>query len=93
MDYLILILTLLAIATSVLATLVFTLFGGLSKKKGQTTEKMSPFECGFSVKTQAAPPFSLQFFLVTIVFLVFDVELILLFPYLLNVNALSCPLA
>lgn len=56
-------------------------------------EKSSPFECGFIPQTQHRTPFSLHFFLITILFLVFDVELVLLFPFLLwpwiKVNFLS----
>lgn len=45
-------------------------------------EKLSPFECGFSPKLNSRINFSLQFFLITLIFLVFDVELILMFPFL-----------
>lgn len=45
-------------------------------------EKLSPFECGFIPKNNSRFHFSLQFFLITLIFLIFDVELVLLFPYL-----------
>nr|YP_006234410.1 NADH dehydrogenase subunit 3 [Bothriocroton undatum]AET63058.1 NADH dehydrogenase subunit 3 [Bothriocroton undatum] len=44
-------------------------------------EKLSPFECGFDPFSCSRMPFSLKFFFIGIVFLVFDVEIVIILPF------------
>nr|YP_010350035.1 NADH dehydrogenase subunit 3 [Aipysurus eydouxii]UOI66215.1 NADH dehydrogenase subunit 3 [Aipysurus eydouxii] len=42
--------------------------------------KLSPYECGFDPLGDARTPISIQFFLVAILFILFDLEIVLLLP-------------
>nr|YP_010570466.1 NADH dehydrogenase subunit 3 [Gigantidas vrijenhoeki]UZG65979.1 NADH dehydrogenase subunit 3 [Gigantidas vrijenhoeki] len=45
-------------------------------------EKVSPYECGFDPMLSARSSFSLRFFLLGVLFLVFDVEVVMVVPIL-----------
>nr|YP_008378719.1 NADH dehydrogenase subunit 3 [Abacion magnum]AFR77016.1 NADH dehydrogenase subunit 3 [Abacion magnum] len=65
---------------SLLALLLILIAKTTSFKILNNRHKNSPFECGFDPKTQARYPFSIQFFLIALIFLIFDIEITLMLP-------------
>nr|YP_008815695.1 NADH dehydrogenase subunit 3 [Engaeus lengana]AGZ13064.1 NADH dehydrogenase subunit 3 [Engaeus lengana] len=85
-----LIMLLILLLTLSICLLIMGISSNLSKKTILDREKMSPFECGFDPQSSARLPFSLRFFLISVIFLVFDVEITLLLP-LANTSPLTNP--
>ena len=72
-----------------LSVILIVLNALIAMKKGMEREKGSPFECGYDPKSSARVPFSLHFFLVAVIFLIFDVEITLILPMPILINLLS----
>nr|UXG57161.1 NADH dehydrogenase subunit 3 [Procecidochares utilis] len=70
----------------ILVNIVMFMSTILSKKMINDREKNSPFECGFDPKSSSRLPFSLRFFLITIIFLIFDVEITLILPMIMIIK-------
>ena len=52
-------------------------------------EKVSAYECGFNAFDDARMKFDVRFYLVAILFIIFDLEIALLFPWAVSFAALS----
>ena len=52
----------------------------MSYKTRYNSEKQSPFECGFDPSGKRRIQFCMKFFLIGVIFLIFDVEVALLLP-------------
>jgi NADH-quinone oxidoreductase subunit A len=65
----------------VVVTMVATHLLGPKRK---TKDKLTPFESGIEVIGNARQPFSIKYFLVAILFVLFDVEVIFMYPWAVN---------
>ena len=73
----------LTVATG-LALLLMTLgliIGRWQSKNGNDPQKLSPYECGFEAFEDSRMKFDVRYYLVAILFIVFDLEIAFLFPW------------
>lgn len=71
--------------------LVITIIIGsdLLGPKRKTADKLGNFESGIEVKGNARQPMAIKYFLVAILFVLFDVEVIFFYPYAVNFRSLG----
>nr|YP_010463194.1 NADH dehydrogenase subunit 3 [Bochrus foveatus]UUJ37718.1 NADH dehydrogenase subunit 3 [Bochrus foveatus] len=69
-----------------ITTMLMLMLTFLSKNSIMDRESMSPFECGFDPKSSARNPFSIQFFLIAVLFLIFDVEIAIIMPMMVTMK-------
>ncbi|HEX2581051.1 MAG TPA: NADH-quinone oxidoreductase subunit A [Dongiaceae bacterium] len=53
------------------------------------TEKLSPYECGFDAFDNARRQFDVRFYLVAILFIIFDLEVAFLFPWAVSLGRIG----
>nr|QIT06412.1 NADH dehydrogenase subunit 3 [Neelides sp. FZ-2019] len=69
-----------------LGSILILLNSLIGTKNAYSKEKMSPFECGFEPHSSARLFFSMRFYLIAIIFLIFDIELTLIIPVPFSIN-------
>ena len=53
------------------------------------SEKLSPYECGFEAFEDARMKFDVRYYLVAILFILFDLEIAFLFPWAVTLNEIG----
>lgn len=87
-EYLPIVLMFLMAAGFVAVTMVVTHWLGPKRK---TKVKLESFECGIESKGNARIPFHIKYFLVAILFVLFDVEVIFMYPWAVNFKEFGVP--
>jgi NADH-quinone oxidoreductase subunit A len=88
MDYLPIALMFVVALGFVATTMALTHYAG-PKRKTQT--KLEAFECGIESKGNARMPISIKYFLVAILFVLFDVEVIFMYPWAVKFQDMGIP--
>ena len=61
-------------------------FGRLATKNPRDVEKLSAYECGFEAFEDARARFDVRYYLVAILFIIFDLEVAFLFPWAITLT-------
>ena len=85
-DYLPIVILFVLAASFVVGTIILTHYLG---PKRSTDEKLDNFESGIEQVGNARRPFSIKFYLVAILFVLFDVEVIFFYPYAVKFKELG----
>jgi NADH-quinone oxidoreductase subunit A len=72
---------------------VFILAAAILAPKAPDTEKLSAYECGFNAFDDARMKFDVRFYLVSILFIIFDLEVAFLFPWAVTLMKLPADVA
>ena len=65
------------------------LIGKLLGPSKPDAEKLSPYECGFEAFEDARMKFDVRYYLVAILFILFDLEIAFLFPWAVSLDAIG----
>ena len=73
--------------------ILFTVLPMIIAPKAPDAEKLSTYECGFNAFDDARMKFDVRFYLVSILFIIFDLEVAFLFPWAITLIHVSAPVA
>ncbi len=77
------------IGIAVALAVVIVLASFLVARQNPDSEKLSPYECGFEPFADARSKFDVRFYLVSILFIIFDLEVAFLFPWAVSLGSIG----
>ncbi len=69
--------------------IVLLALGFLIGRGGKDDEKLSPYECGFEPFDDSRTKFDVRYYLVAILFIIFDLEIAFLFPWAVSLDVVG----
>ncbi|MCC8363503.1 NADH-quinone oxidoreductase subunit A [Lysobacter sp. A6] len=75
--------TLLFLIVALGIGIALIIVGNVLGPKRPSSEKLSPYECGFNAFEDARMQFDVRYYLIAILFIVFDLEIAFVFPWAL----------
>lgn len=81
---------LIFLSASVILSLIIFVLSFIVSQKADDREKLTAYECGFNPFEDSRNEFDVRFYLVAILFLIFDLEISFLFPFIVsfyNINS------
>ena len=81
--------TLLFLIVAAVIGIALIVIGNLLGPKRPSSEKLSPYECGFNAFEDARMRFDVRYYLVAILFIVFDLEIAFVYPWALTFRELG----
>ena len=80
---------LLFIGVSTVIGVALVVIGGLLGPRRPDSEKLSPYECGFEAFEDTRLKFDVRFYLVAILFIIFDLEIAFFIPWAVALDSLG----
>jgi NADH-quinone oxidoreductase subunit A len=77
----------LAVATLLASAII--ILSRIIGPKNPDSEKTSQYECGFDAFSEARSRFDIRFYLVAILFIIFDLEIAFLFPWAISLTEIG----
>jgi NADH-quinone oxidoreductase subunit A len=71
----------MGILAALFAAMSFVASGALGPRRRETSAKIAPYECGIVPSREPAERFPVRFYLVAMIFIIFDIEIVFTYPW------------